>query len=263
MYDVPRDENTFFQPVNYKEYFMKYIVSILLAFALLFSTSGLVFTNFTVVDAASAHTTIPTISIVSVVADKSVTIRTYNYPAHDHFKVLMNYMGTRGVNGKFVGSLDSGSGGSLTKTFNIPSYLKGQYQIAIRVQSTTGSGYFSYNWFYNNTSKSGTGGGLKHPKGYFGYPTMGIVSVTKNKDVTVKIYNLPKNDEFKVLMNKSGTKGINGVKVSTFDTGSGGNKTLKFSIPASLKGRSIIAIRVQSISGSGYFAYNWFYNTTH
>lgn len=242
---------------------MKYIVSILLAFALLISTSGMVFNNFTAVDAASAHATIPTITIVSVVRDKSVTFKTHNYPAGDHFKVLMNYMGTRGVNGKVVGSFYSGSGGSFTETYSIPSFLKNQYQIAIRVQSTTGSGYYSYNWFYNNTAKSGTGGAYKYPKGYYGYPTMGIVSVVKNKHVTVKIYNLPKNDEFKVLMNKSGTKGINGVKVSTFNTGSGGNKTLTFTIPDSLKGRSIIAIRIQSISGSGYFAYNWFYNTTH
>jgi hypothetical protein len=242
---------------------MKYIVSILLAITLLFSTSGLVFSSNPAVEVALANTTIPTISIVSVVTDKTVTIKTHNFPAHDHFTVLMNYIGTRGVNGKTVGTISSGSGGSLTDTFTIPSFLKGQYQIAIRVQSTTGSGYYSYNWFYNNTSKSGTGGAYKHPKGYSGYPTIGIVSVTKNKEVTVKLYNLPKNDKFKVLMNKTNTKGLNGVKVSTIDTGSGGNKTFKFTIPSSLKGLSTIAIRIQSISGSGYFAYNWFYNTTH
>lgn len=239
---------------------MKYLVSIILALALLLPTSGLAFSNLSAVEVASAHVIIPTISIVSVVRDDTVTIRTHNFPAHDHFKVLMNYIGTRGIGGKVVGTIDSGSGGSFTDTFDIPSFLEGQYQIAIRFQSTTGSGYFSYNWFYNNTAKSGTSGG-KITKGYYGYPTMGIMSVHKNNSVTVRIYNLPKNDEFKVLMNKSGTRGINGVKVDTFTTGSGGNKTFTFSIPSSLKGRSIIAIRIQSISGSGYFAYNWFYNT--
>jgi hypothetical protein len=37
-------------------------------------------------------------------------------------------------------------------TFDIPASLKGSYQIAVRLQSNTGSGYFAYNWFYNNNA---------------------------------------------------------------------------------------------------------------
>jgi len=59
-------------------------------------------------------------------------------------------MGTRGVGGVQVATVDSGAGGTLDLTFNIPDYLKGQYQIAIRMQSPT-SGYYAFNWFYNNT----------------------------------------------------------------------------------------------------------------
>jgi hypothetical protein len=44
----------------------------------------------------------------------------------------------------------SGAGGSQTFTYTIPDWLKGQYQIAIRMQSPT-SGFFAYNWFYNAT----------------------------------------------------------------------------------------------------------------
>ncbi len=94
---------------------------------------------------------IPTISIVSVVRNNSVTFRTYNYPAGRTFDVLMGPMGTRGVHGYFVGSFNSGDGGSMTVTFNIPPEMYGARQIAIRSQSRTG-GYFSYNWFYNNTA---------------------------------------------------------------------------------------------------------------
>ncbi len=62
-------------------------------------------------------------------------------------------MGTRGINGIQVDTIKSGNGGSFSATFTIPSALKGYKQIAIRLQSTTGSGYYAYNWFYNNTTK--------------------------------------------------------------------------------------------------------------
>ena len=209
---------------------------------------------------ASASGTIPTFSIVSVVRDKTVTIKTYNFPANDTFKVLMGEMGTRGVNGIKVATTDSGTGGTFQKTYKIPASLRGSYQIAIRLQSTTGSGYFAYNWFYNNTSGTGTSP-TKTPSGYTGIPTFSIVSVVRDETVTIKTQNLPPDDSFVVTMGAMGTRGINGIKVKTTDSGKGGTKTLTYDIPDSLKGSYQIAIRMQSPS-SGYFAYNWFYNNT-
>ena len=135
---------------------MKYIASIFLTIILVVVTSGIA-PGIAYTGVAQAYTGIPTFSITSVARDNSVTIRTYNFPAHDTFKVLMNFMGTRGVNGVNVDSINSGSGGSFTATFNIPSKMKGEYQIAIRLQSTSGSGYYAYNWFYNNTAKAKCG----------------------------------------------------------------------------------------------------------
>ena len=63
----------------------------------------------------------------------------------------MGAMGTRGVNGIKVATTSAGKGGIFTVTYNIPEALKGSYQIAIRLQSPT-SGYYGYNWFYNNTA---------------------------------------------------------------------------------------------------------------
>jgi LysM repeat protein len=94
---------------------------------------------------------IPTIWIQSVVRNSTVTIRTANFPAGLSFDVLMGPMGTRGVGGYYVGTLNSGSGGTLVATFNIPSQLYGYQQIAIRTQNLY-TGYYSYNWFYNNTA---------------------------------------------------------------------------------------------------------------
>ncbi len=232
------------------------ILSTLLLVSLLLGSS----IGGTGVKTAIAYSGYPTFSIVSVKTDKTVTIRTYNFPAHNTFKVMMNYIGTHGINGIVVDTIDSGAGGSFKATFAIPKALKGQYQIAIRLQSTSGSGYYAYNWFYNNTKYSGTGGAYNYTSGYYGYPYITVMSVVKNKTVTLKITNLPKNDKYKVLLGKSGALGVNGTIVGTFITGKGGTKTIKVKIPASLKGKSPIAVRIQSIAGTGYYAYNWFYN---
>ena len=52
---------------------------------------------------------IPTFSIVSVVPDTSVTIKTYNFPADDTFTVRMGAYGTLGIGGIVVTTTDSGS----------------------------------------------------------------------------------------------------------------------------------------------------------
>ncbi|MCX8062081.1 MAG: hypothetical protein N3D16_05825 [Anaerolineales bacterium] len=207
---------------------------------------------------ASAYSGHPYFYILSVVPDTSVTIRAYNFPANDTFNVMMNKIGTKGLKGIVVDTISSGSGGSFTATFSIPSALKGQHRIATRLQSTTGSGYYAYNWFYNSPPKYGTGG--PYTSGYKGYPTIVVTKVVKNKYIILQMNNLPKNDQFKVLMGKFGTKGVNGVEVDSFSTGGGGTQEIKVKIPKSLKGVSPIAVRIQSTSGSGYFAYNWFYN---
>lgn len=208
--------------------------------------------------AALAYSGYPYFYILSVVPDTSVTIKAYNFPPNDTFNVMMNKIGTKGLKGIVIDTISSGSGGSFTATFSIPSALKGQRQIAIRLQSTTGSGYYAYNWFYNSPAKYGTGG--PYTSGYVGYPTITVTKVVKNKYIVLQMNNLPKNDHFKVLMGKFGTRGVNGVQVDTFSTGSGGTQVIKVKIPQSLKGISPIAVRIQSTSGSGYFAYNWFYN---
>jgi hypothetical protein len=207
---------------------------------------------------------VPTFYIDSVARDVSVTITTYNFPAGDNFDVLMNVIGTRGAYGIPVATVSSGNGGTLTFTFNIPPALYGLQQIAIRLQSNTGSGYFAFNWFYNNTTSGNTGGRGNPPPfyGYGYYPTFFITSVVRDNSVTVITNNLPANDLFQVLMGPMGAHGINGYPVTTFNTGSGGTQTLTFNIPPAMYGAPQIAIRLQSISGSGFFAYNWFYNNT-
>jgi hypothetical protein len=230
---------------------MKPISYVIITLALLLS-----FGNPLPAQAMPTASVIPTFSIVSVVVDTSVTIRTYNFPAHDTFKVLMGKMGTRGVGGIPVATISSGTGGSFTATFNIPSGVQGLYKIAIRLESTSGSGYYAYNWFYNNTAGGSSSGG------YSGIPTFSISGVVKDTSVSILTHNFPKNDSFKVLMGNIGTKGIGGIKVTTVNSDGGGSLSFTFNIPDALKGKQKIAIRLQSNTGSGYYAYNWFWNNT-
>lgn len=92
---------------------------------------------------------IPTISILAVVRHSHVIIRTHNYPANTDFKVRMGESGTKGIDGIVVENFNSGNGGTLTLTFDIPEQLYGEKQIAIRLESK--NGYYSYNWFDNAT----------------------------------------------------------------------------------------------------------------
>lgn len=92
------------------------------------------------------------------------------------------------------------------------------------------------------------------------YPTFVIKAVDRNDLVTIRTDNLRLNDTYVVTMGLMGTRGVKGIKVATISTTDSGTLTKTFSIPAALKGQSKIAIRLQSPT-TGYYAYNWFYNS--
>lgn len=195
---------------------------------------------------------IPIISIVSVNTNVSVTIAGTNFPSGQTFTVTMGPYGTYGKGGTVVGSYDSGSGGYFTNTYAIPASLSGADKIAIRFEST--QGFYSYNWFYNDTSKVPT-----PIPGYSGYPTFDISSVVTGTSVTILTHNMPAGQVFTVRMGAYGTYGINGTVVgSTQDTG--GSYSATFAIPAALASLPQIAIRMDG--PTGLYAFNWFYNNT-
>ena len=118
---------------------------------------------------------IPTFSIVSVEAGDNVTIRTANFPANDTFQVRMGKIGTQGIGGKVVDTINSGQGGTFTANFRIPSDLRNDNRVAIRLESK--SGYYSYNWFDNETSEYAS-----NPNAH--YPTE-VEYVMARQDVTI------------------------------------------------------------------------------
>lgn len=201
------------------------------------------------------YTGIPAISISSIEPDESVTVEMHNFPPGKEFIVLMGKIGTRGIGGIEVTTIDSGDGGDFTETFDIPAELEGLYQIAIRLQTSDGV-FYAYNWFYNNTESASTS------DVYTGIPTFTISEVVKDESVSILTDNFPANYDFDILMGKMFTRGINGIYVTTVNSGEGGALSGTFSIPEDLQSDDRIAIRLQSTIG-GFYAYNWFYNADY
>ncbi|HKJ27483.1 MAG TPA: hypothetical protein VJ965_07585 [Anaerolineales bacterium] len=213
------------------------------------------------VGAKSNQLVIPTFKITAVDEDNTVTISAVNFPTSDEFKVTMGAYGTLGIGGIVVDTQNSGTG-SFSATYSIPNSLKGSSRIAIRLESPT-SYYYSYNWFWNNTTSGSPGGSTTWgypPNGAGTIPSTNVTNVTPEMDVTVKGTNFTTTDTYDVFIGKFGTKGVGGVKVATQDTDSSGKFTETYTIPASLKTEGKLAIRFVS-QNAGYYAYDWFVNT--
>lgn len=79
----------------------KITLNIILVSLLIFASLSTVFAE-----------TIPTITIKGVTEDEKVTVTTENFPAEKDFEIRMGLMGTKGVDGILVGTINSGEGGS-------------------------------------------------------------------------------------------------------------------------------------------------------
>lgn len=205
---------------------------------------------------------LPTFSILSVKADDSVTILTYNFPAYTLFTVRMDVVGNAAVNGIVVTQTNTGAGGSFQETYRIPAELRGKSQVAIRLESPS-TGYFAYNWFNNNTSSTIPGTGTTNnpsnpafaPKG----PYLRIVGVDANKSVTMDAFNLPTYTDFKVRVGPFYNFWKGSEIVATINTGAHSDFRFTVNLPGSTHDVSWVSVRIDSTSG-GYYAYNAFKN---
>ncbi len=93
-----------------------------------------------------------------------------------------------------------------------------------------------------------------------GVPTFGILSVVGDSTVTIMTSEFPAKSKYTVFMGPYGTYGLGGTLLGTFDTDAGGQKTIVFNIPATLKGFSPIDMRIEFPDGR--YAFNFFYNIT-
>ena len=221
---------------------------------------------------ASPVKVIPTIAIVNVVKDQSVTIQTAYFPANTTFNVTMGLIGTQGIGGTLVSKLTTGAGGTMLAKFYIPASLQGQYQIAIRLASTS-SNYYSYNWFYNNTANfvpvqpvyPNPVSPTPKPAGFpEGSPGFNFLSVVKGESVEVGLFNYPANRDYAVFMGatKIKTPVYPWYEVAGFNSADGGSFTAIWNIPPELKWEPRITVKIYDML-TEHFKYNFFYNQNY
>lgn len=219
----------------------------------------------------------PSFTIDEIVSDKTVTLLSKDMPKDLDFKVLLGEYNTKGVDGIEVAQFNSGEGGSLKVTVDIPEALKGRAQISVRMESLTG-GYYYYNWFWNKeeggtwpevTPEPTTPPATPTPTPEQppatpptqAIPTFEIKAVDPAKTVTILTKDFPESVDFVVRMGKIGTKGIDGIVAAEITSSDTGSFEATFPIPAELADEAWIAIRLDSKVG-GWYSYNWFVNQT-
>lgn len=175
---------------------------------------------------------------LSVEEDKWVTLRGTSLWANSRYAVYMNrYLNNR-FSPVFVGTVFTDKNGSFTTDFRMPRELVDVAKIGVRLDNGRGSSVA--NWFINATADDYTGGE--------GTPALSfsIQAVEGDDWVKIKTSNLPPNVNFKVLMGKSGTKGIDGILAGSLSDEDGGSVRATFDIPEELQGRSKLDIRLEN-----------------
>ena len=210
----------------------------------------------------------PYIEITKVNRNDTVTIKGFRFPEDEEFTVIMNYYGTEGVGGIAVDDFDSGDGGKIKATFDIPVTFKNLDRIAIRLESDSHD-YAVYNWFWNFDYPVWSDNGkddddddndVGRPR-CGRVPTTTVTSVDRNDTVTIRGYNFTTRDTYTVYMNYYGTLGIGGIEVDSQWVGKDGRFTATYEIPWELRGLDRIAIRLES-DNTPFYSYNWFWNNT-
>lgn len=197
---------------------------------------------------------VPSIEIVSVKADQSVTIRGVNFPVNVNFSVRMDVAGNLAIDGIVVKEFNSGSGGAFQATYTIPAELRGVKTIAIRLESA--SGYFAYNWFNNRTAETDPADDDVIPV-TGEKPYIRFSGVKQNEAVTVEAFNFPANVNFSVRVGPYYTFFRDYVVVTTINSGAGGSFKFTLNLPAVVKDVELVTVR---LDGGGRYAFNAFKN---
>jgi LysM repeat protein len=102
-------------------------------------------------------------SVVEVVRNTSVTIRTNNFPSNVFFKVKMKQAGTSVW--ESLPDLDTGSGGTFKAEFAIPAALVNKNTLVIRLvqNKKNGKSFTQDVQFANQTGATGGSGGYPYP----------------------------------------------------------------------------------------------------
>lgn len=217
-------------------------------------TGTLIFAMLALALPTPASAAYPTFNIIKVIADQSVTIRAYDFPANMKFIVRMDYSGNRAEDGMAVAEFNTGQGGSFEATIMIPTQLKGAGAIAIRLESA--EGYYAYNAFTNHSSDVVQ----PQPIPVTGEkPRLTVVSVRANESVTVEARNLPANTTFTVRVGPYYTFFREYVTAPSIRSDANGYASWTIDLPSVVKNVEMVTVR---IDGGGRYAFNAFKNVT-
>jgi hypothetical protein len=198
----------------------------------------------------------PSLSFTEIKSGVSVTVHGENFPKNVDFNARMDVIGNYAIGGTVVGSFNSGSG-SFDKTFNIPASLKNEKYIAIRVDGV--GGWYSYNWFTNNTS-----GVVSTPTPTTPSTTqknyVEVIGVKANDYIVVQANNFPANQNFKIRIGTFKNFSKDYVVAGNVNSGKGGSFQFSVDLPTMQKDVDLFTIRLDSPEKN--YAYNVFKNIT-
>lgn len=194
----------------------------------------------------------PSIKILTVKADDSVSVSAANFPTGVKVTAKMDVSSKDGSAGIVVGDTNSGTTGAFEATYKIPADLKGKGTITIRLEAP--GGFFAYDWF-TNTSSSSTTTTTTPPKKV--NPFIKVIAVEKNNRITVKATGFPADISFDVKVGPYYDFRAKSKVVATIYTKKGGDFEFNVNLPDSVSGVDLVTIRAE---GKNLFVYNAFKN---
>lgn len=88
-----------------------------------------------------------------------------------------------------------------------------------------------------------------------------ILSVKANESITIHTVDFPVRTKFVVRIGEAKQQAAKAAVVAEFNSEKGGAIEATYAIPAELKDKRILGIRIES--PDGYYAYDWFFNNTY
>ena len=191
------------------------------------------------------------VTITNNIVDKNVSIQTSWLPRYEVYDVLIGTCQNAGYGGTWVGKIATdGVDGVYSGKYKIPAAYHGISCLAVRLTSQV-SGSTGYATFSN-----GTGSSVTAPLDF------SVISVVRNKTVTIIINNATKGLKYKIYIGHEGTGATGGTYVATFIPDSNKPATLTYKIPEKLKGSTRLDLRIKGMS-TGEDIYHTFRNSTH
>jgi|GEM_PF-6637540 len=182
-------------------------------------------------------------TVLSVVPEKTVTLMGEKLPANTPFDVYMGRMGTRGVNGVYVGTAYTNSLGKFISTYTIPLEFSKDYQVDVMLV-TYKDGKVKEKYFTQFINRSNATG-------------ITFEKIVPTRNVVITVYGLQEDSRYTVWMRATPTS--TPYKAGMFETKKGKvfASRVRVAIPYKLRGEPglyvIIVDRGGNVITTGYF----------